>query len=160
MLVEVGAGVGDTVAVEVGVGVADEVGRGEDVGDVVGDGVGERVEVDVGVGLAVGLVFGRGEEVGETVGDDVGVGDGVTLLNPGPGDSDGRGVDLVNASAAHNLQGSFTLEADGVGVGFAVGVGVGVGVGVATGVTDLAPGQVCESLIPELVVFVAAKVPD
>ena len=50
-----------------------------------------------------------------------------------------------------SLHGSFTFDGDGVGVG--------VGVGVEAGVADLAPGQVCESRIPELVVFVAAKVP-
>lgn len=54
---------------------------------------------------------------------------------------------------------------DGVGVGVGDGVGVttgfgeGVGVGVAAGVTVFAPGHVCDSRIPELVVFVAAKVP-
>ncbi len=81
----------------------------------------------------------------------------------------------MNERVTQSLHGSFTFDGVGVGVGVAIGVGVGVGVavevtlgdgvgdgigvGVTDGVADLDPGQVCESRIPELVVFVAAKVP-
>ena len=168
-----GLAVGATVDVEVGVGdgLGVVVGRGELVGDAEGVGVGDGVTLlkpGPGDSEGRGVTFVNDKVIhnlqgsfafdGDDDGDGFGVGVGVTTgVGEGVGVVEGVGVG-VGTTVVEGVGVGVTTGV-GEGVGVTTGVGEGVGVGVAAGVAVFAPGHVCDSRIPELVVFVAAKVP-